>query len=314
MAEESLQVGLEVIDQRSGQYTLTFDSLQYPITLNPERNVAVSEWLRRLRPVLVGDNDPARDRDPKELLRNVGTWLWQVLLPESAPAQKREALAQALRTGHTPLLLSLPDTLAGLPWELLCDPDQAGKRGFLARCRPLMRLYASATVPPIEPPLRVLLLISSPPSLGEASRVDVESERAAVEHAVHGMREAGLLHLLVEDIVTQKRVQQVLMRFKPHMVHYIGHGGYSDTNGGVLLCPRDAQRDNHEKKQREFHAIQRLRLPMKLVFKPFFSMHTFCYRVQDQVCQKRGEHQRVRSHSHRSERGRSGSVGCNPTT
>jgi tetratricopeptide (TPR) repeat protein len=134
------------------------------------------------------------------------------------------------------LLLELSDTLAGLPWELLYDPEQSGERGFLAHRCPLMRLSSSAApLAPIEPPLRVLLLISSPPSLGEDSRVDVESERAAVEHAVHEMRQAGLLHLLVEDIVTLKRVQQLLMRFRPHIVHYVGHGGYSDTSGGVLL-------------------------------------------------------------------------------
>src|SRR5205814_9726943 len=95
-----------------------------------------------------------------------------------------------------------------------------------------MRLSDSATtVAPTELPLRVLLLISSPPSLGEDSRIDIESERAAVEQATHEMREAGFLRLLVEDIVTPKRVQQVLMRFKPHIVHYIGHGAYSDLGG-----------------------------------------------------------------------------------
>src|SRR5438046_86561 len=147
--------------------------------------------------------------------------------------KKQDALVHTLRIGHTPLLLELPDVLAALPWELLHDPEQSGEKGYLARRRPLMRLSASVTtVIPIEPPLRVLLLISSPPSLGEDSHADVESERAAVEYAVHEVREAGLLHLHVEDIVTQKRVQQVLIRFKPHIVHYIGHGGYSDTIGG----------------------------------------------------------------------------------
>src|SRR5947209_7575214 len=100
MPEKPLQVCLEVTDQRSGRYTLTFDSSQYPVTLNPERNVTVSEWLRRLRPVLVGNNDPAVSRDPQDLMHNVGEWLWQVLLPESAPTREREALARAFRTGR----------------------------------------------------------------------------------------------------------------------------------------------------------------------------------------------------------------------
>jgi hypothetical protein len=85
MSEKSLLVSLKAIDQRSGQYTLSFDSSQYPVTLNLD-NVTFSERLRRLRPVLSGGHDPAGDIDPQDLLRNVGTWLWQALLPESAPA------------------------------------------------------------------------------------------------------------------------------------------------------------------------------------------------------------------------------------
>jgi tetratricopeptide (TPR) repeat protein len=237
MVEKPLQVHLEVTDQHSGQFLLTFESSQYPITLNLEASIAFNEWLRRLRPVLEGEKDPAGSRDPQDLLRNVGIWLWQALLPASVPAQEREALEYALRSGHAPLLLVLPDILAGLPWELLYDPQFSGERGHLARRRPLMRLSTLKTtvVTPIELPLRVLLLISSPPSLGEDSQVDVESERAIVEQATHEMREVGLLHLLVEDIVTPKRVQQALIRFKPHVVHYIGHGRYNEEIGGLLV-------------------------------------------------------------------------------
>lgn len=236
MSEKSLQLRLEGTNQRSGQYILTFESSLYPVMLNPEAHFTISDWLRRLRSVLAGQNDPAGSSNPHDLLQNVGTWLWQALLPERAPVQDRAALAQALRTGRSPLLLELPDTLAGLPWELLYDPERSGEGGFLARHRPLLRLAAStAEVKPIEAPLRVLLLISSPPGLGEDSRIDEERERSAVELAVHHMRETGGIHLLVEDIVTPKRAQQALMRFKPHIVHYIGHGEYDEASRGVLL-------------------------------------------------------------------------------
>ena len=236
MPEEPLQVRLEQTDHQLGHFLLTFNSSQYPIVANPDASVLFSDWLRRLHPVLSGQRDPAGELASLDLLRNVGTWLWQALLPDSAPAQQRDALAYALRTGRTPLLLALPDTLAGLPWELLCDPQQPTEQGFLARRRPLMRLVSSdMKLTLVTPPLHVLLLISSPPTLGEDSRVDVESERAAVEQATRDVREFGLLHLLVEDIVTPRRVQQALVRFKPHVVHYIGHGRYDEATGGLLL-------------------------------------------------------------------------------
>ena len=109
MPEKSLQVSLEPIEQRPGHFTLTFDSSQYPVVVNPTASVTFNDRLRRLSPVLSGRSDPAGELAPGELLRDVGIWLWQALLPESAPKGAREALANALRTGFTPLLLTLPD-------------------------------------------------------------------------------------------------------------------------------------------------------------------------------------------------------------
>jgi hypothetical protein len=87
MPKKPLQVRLEAVDHRPGQFTLTFNSSQYPLTLNPEANVTFSDWLRRLQSVLMGENDPAQELAPQALLHNVGTWLWQALLPDGAPAQ-----------------------------------------------------------------------------------------------------------------------------------------------------------------------------------------------------------------------------------
>nr|MBA2392635.1 CHAT domain-containing protein [Ktedonobacteraceae bacterium] len=196
--------------------------------------------LRRLRIVLAGRDDPEGEFISLALMREIGIWLWKALLPESAPVQELDALAQALRTELTPLLLTLPDPLSELPWELLYDPAASDERGFLAQRRPLLRFAPSETHPnPLPSPLRILVLISSPLSLGEDSRVDVESERAAIEEATREARESGLLYLLIEDDVTLERVQQALTRFKPHIVHFIGHGGYDENNGGFLLWEND---------------------------------------------------------------------------
>ena len=34
-------------------------------------------------------------------------------------------------------------------------------------------------------------------------------------------------------------MQQALVRFKPHILHYIGHGGFDEKTGGVLLWEDD---------------------------------------------------------------------------
>ncbi len=96
MPELPLQVRLEVTNHHPAHFTLTFNSSQYSVTLNPETNVTFSDWLRRLHPVLIGQNDPAGQLAPQELLHNVGTWLWQALLPDNAPVLEREALTGAV--------------------------------------------------------------------------------------------------------------------------------------------------------------------------------------------------------------------------
>ncbi|HEU4322911.1 MAG TPA: tetratricopeptide repeat protein [Roseiflexaceae bacterium] len=220
---------------RPGQWQLTLGATSYPIMLRPEQDVGLGDLLRRLPAVLVGGRDSARQLAPDELLRAVGVRLWEALCPADAPAEARAALAGQLRQDGTPLLLDLPPALRGLPWELLCDPDAPDDTGFLTRRRPLARLVAgAASLPPLAPPLKVLLLIASPPGLEEYRRVDVESERAAVETATRDLRAHGLLHLLVEDVVSPRRVQQALLRFRPHVLHYIGHGGFQQDVGWCL--------------------------------------------------------------------------------
>ena len=222
-------------EARPGRYRVAWDAGAYEIDFRPETDVSLGDLLRRLPAALVGLPDSAGQFTPVELVDAVGAALWHALLPVDGPVAAVTALRQVLRTGTAPLLLALPPALAVLPWEVLRDPEQPDERGVTALRRPVVRLIpGGAALPMITEPLRVLLLISSPPGLAEHRRVDVESERSAVEEAVRPFREAGHMHLLVEDIVTRTRVQQALIRFKPHILHYIGHGGYQDGVGGYL--------------------------------------------------------------------------------
>jgi tetratricopeptide (TPR) repeat protein len=231
MTEAPLHLTLTPLDA-PGRYLLTSDLSSYQLELRPD---TLSDYLRRLRPVLVGGNDPSGSLTPPDLLREIGIRLWQALFPHATLTEARESLVNALRQHVTPLLLTFPPTLAELPWELLCDPEHEDDAAFLARQRPLARLVPGGReLPPLAPPLRVLLLISSPPGLREGQRLDVESERAAVEQATRAHRASGFLHLLVEDLVTIPRVQRALLSFKPHIVHFIGHGSFEEGTGGML--------------------------------------------------------------------------------
>lgn len=185
-----------VQDSVPGRFQLRCGAIEYMIEFLPEGDIALSDLLRRVRPVLVGGADPAGRLDPLVLLREVGTRLWRVLVPDSAPSTDGNALVRQLRDSAAPLCLILPPNVASLPWELLCDPERPGDTGFLARRRPIVRwVEGGIDLPVLQPPLRVLLLISSPPGLEEHRQVDVESERAAVEDATRTFRQDGLLQL-----------------------------------------------------------------------------------------------------------------------
>src|SRR6266571_2447676 len=92
---------------RPGRFMLTSGTISYPIEFRPETDVVLGELLRRLRLVLVGGSDPSGQLAPLALLREIGTRLWQALLPGTAPSDLRETLGQNLRAGMTPLLLGL---------------------------------------------------------------------------------------------------------------------------------------------------------------------------------------------------------------
>ena len=221
---------------RAGEYTLFWEQVSYPVHIAPERDYTFSTQLRDLPNVLAGQRRESKTGGSVDLLRDIGIQLWHLLLPDTAPKNDSDALSQALCHGSTTVLLTMPDVLQELPWELLYDPSMTDEQGFLSLRRPLLRFTTTETPqPPLSLPLRILVLLCSPLSLGEEARVDVESERAAIEEATYDARAAGFLHVLIEDFVTLERVRHALSTFRPHVVHYIGHGGYDDENGGVLL-------------------------------------------------------------------------------
>jgi tetratricopeptide (TPR) repeat protein len=229
--ESLLDIYIETREDLPGSFWLRCNGIGYPVEFHGTQ-VVLYDLFRRVQAVFNGGVDPSGLLSPFDLFREVGIRLWQILISH----QEHPTIVPLLRLDTSPIGLSLPPALAAFPWELLYDPNHTDDTGFLARQRPILRLAPPGKdLAPIQLPLRVLLLLSSPPDLEEYSRVDVESERAAVEHALQMGRQNGLVYLLVEDTVTEERVNQALSTFQPHILHYIGHGEYNDIQGGSLL-------------------------------------------------------------------------------
>ncbi|HEX3127601.1 MAG TPA: CHAT domain-containing protein [Thermoanaerobaculia bacterium] len=127
--------------------------------------------------------------------------------------------------------------LAGLPWEYLYD---AAGHGFLALSArtPVVRyleLSEGLGTLQVEPPLRVLAVISTPKGYRDLAEADEEWRRLGV--ALKPLRESGLIELERLERPTPAALEARLRSGPPvHIFHFVGHGGWSALRDeGVLV-------------------------------------------------------------------------------
>ena len=129
-------------------------------------------------------------------------------------------------------VLAAPQELSALPWELLLDPQQPDRFLTMARDCHVVRAARSRTYPVkravIEPPLNMLLVLSSPlregPSDTEAP-FDLYEEKRSLLAELQPLVERGLLNVEVEDRPSIDRLRtRIAGRGRGfHLLHYLGH-------------------------------------------------------------------------------------------
>lgn len=123
--------------------------------------------------------------------------------------------------------------LANLPWEFLYD---AREDSFLALsvATPLVR-YSQLPDPPRAVtgslPLRVLVIRSEPTDLPE---LQLEDEWAQVNAAVRGLSQSGAVTFTPLAKPTLGELRLALMQGRFHVLHFMGHGSFTEETGGVL--------------------------------------------------------------------------------
>jgi CHAT domain len=147
------------------------------------------------------------------------------------------ARAQGKGLRITLALTDVPE-LMQLPWEFLYDdPDFLSMSVWTPVVR-YLDLPRSRDPLSIEPPLRILAMVSSPT---EAADLDVERERSKLEEALAGLVEAGTVEIDWLETATLRELQRHLQGPPYHIFHYIGHGAFDpQLDDGVLLL-EDAQ-------------------------------------------------------------------------
>lgn len=130
--------------------------------------------------------------------------------------------------------------LVHYPWEFMLDDRQT--QPFLAIHKKLSVtrfLTTHELVPAIRlrPPLRILVAISSPTDLPE---LQVEEEKRMMIAALDKLRRNGIVKLRFLKEVTIRELRKELSR-KVDVIHFIGHGCYSDALGGCLIFQNESK-------------------------------------------------------------------------
>lgn len=203
----------------------------------------------------------------REFAQEFGARLFETLLPGPIREGFRTAYEHVAPEAGLRIVLSLPQQLEGLPWELIYDRE--GEHGFLARSAtaPLVRHYRNLPVsrnPPEEGPLRILIVTASPAgyppisseeevakivkSLSRQGMSLPEGLRLLGQHLRHSpslpeflgrVRQRALFETRVLSHATRQGLQQEIVEARSqgrpyHVVHFVGHG-QTDRSGSFLL-------------------------------------------------------------------------------
>ncbi|GEM_PF-4013760 len=176
-----------------------------------------------------------------ELLKSLGSELYQALFPAKIHGQFRATLAGAEENKYDVrlrLVFESPE-LAALPWEFLYEQStntflanntQTALSRYIDIPQKKRELKAASL------PLKVLLVISSPTNL---IPLDVADEENLIREALTQHIEAGKIELDVLPEATIRNINQKL-RQKPYNVfHFIGHGVFKNNKGFIALVDQD---------------------------------------------------------------------------
>lgn len=132
--------------------------------------------------------------------------------------------------------------LTDLPWEFLYN-SSLNRFLALSNKTPLVRYIEIPETPralKIAPPLRVLVMISSP---SDYEPLDSEREWRKLNDALREQIANKLVQLERLDTATLGALRRTLRQDEYHVLHFIGHGGFDEqTQDGVLILEDEQQR------------------------------------------------------------------------
>ncbi len=254
--EICLEAGKVRVEHTAGMGEVKSHKLRLPLDA-PE----FKEALRLLRSEAEGRTEPERRQNLSEMLaridslggfsgvmRIVGEPLFNAIFPKGSEMRSRyaSALDSAEKMGHgLRIVLVIGDKLESealsyltMPWEYMCDPEHGFYLGCSGRTMLVRKIMLPQAVQPFttELPLRVLVVISEPHDQHPFGR---EEAWCGVEQ---GLKDASTQGSILYKRLAQptfESLQRELQAWKPHVLHFIGHGNLYEGKGGALAFEDD---------------------------------------------------------------------------
>lgn len=122
--------------------------------------------------------------------------------------------------------------LASIPWEYLCHPELGNflaLQGTIAIVRRIDTRRIN-TFRPVNPPIRVLVVSCQPTN---CRRLDLPEERHEIAKSLE-LSDAFEPEFLIDPDLAA--VEKRMETFKPHILHFMGHGSFWQEKGEGHLC------------------------------------------------------------------------------
>ncbi|MCX4762323.1 CHAT domain-containing protein [Streptomyces sp. NBC_01275] len=171
----------------------------------------------------------------EQAVQRVGRQLFEALFVGLVSGTYRASLSVAReRQERLQIVLRLEaPELTLLPWETLFDPHTDA---YVCRHEPMVRHLPASFTPtplPVEPPLRILVVIASPRGL---PLLDTDAERERLEQALAPQVAAGRVELVWLTDASWQSLHAYLLDGPWHVLHFIGHGDYDVRSEEGLIA------------------------------------------------------------------------------
>jgi len=180
-----------------------------------------------------------------EVARVFGGQLFEAVFKDDVRTCLLRSLDEADRRG-TGLRLRLRLTevpeLNDLPWEYLHYPTLNQFLALSTKVSVVRYLDLPQRIRPlaVEPPLKVLVMISSP---SDYPQLDVNQEWMRLNQALGNLEQQGRVTLERLEEATLPALQRRLRRGEYHLFHFIGHGDFDEqAQDGLLLLEDEGER------------------------------------------------------------------------